>query len=168
MQSKPVQYRSLAFLGHPLYEVGDDGSVWSLHHGKRKPLVLLSADPYLYVRFSEKNKQKVFTVGELVLLAFVGPRPPRHEVCHFPDKDGKNNRLSNLMWGTHSQNMRQVKLQGGRLGLFGEKHPRARLTEKDVRFIRRRPESVIKMAERFKVHRNQIYSVLWKTSWRDV
>lgn len=43
-------------------------------------------------------------VCHLVLEAFVGPRPPKYECCHF-DGDNKNNRLNNLRWDTKSANM---------------------------------------------------------------
>jgi NUMOD4 motif/HNH endonuclease len=42
-------------------------------------------------------------VHRLVLLAFVGPRPPRHETAHW-DGDPANNVLSNLRWATKSEN----------------------------------------------------------------
>lgn len=52
-------------------------------------------------------------VHELVLLAFVGPKPPKHEARHL-DTDGSNNRLSNLVWGTTSDNNKDVTRNGKR------------------------------------------------------
>jgi hypothetical protein len=40
----------------------------------------------------------------LVLTAFVGPRPDGMEGCHGP-AGGYDNRLTNLRWDTHSENM---------------------------------------------------------------
>jgi hypothetical protein len=51
-------------------------------------------------------------VGELVLSAFVGPRPEGLEVCHRND-DQSDNRLSNLYWGTRSQNESDKVRNGG-------------------------------------------------------
>lgn len=42
-------------------------------------------------------------VHRLVLLAFVGPRPPQREVAHW-DGDPANNLLSNLRYATKSEN----------------------------------------------------------------
>ena len=52
-------------------------------------------------------------VHDLVLTAFVGPRPTGQESRHL-DTDGGNNRLSNLRWGTKSQNGRDATRAGKR------------------------------------------------------
>ena len=46
------------------------------------------------------------TVHVLVLLAFIGPCPEGMEGCHYPDTNKANNRLSNLRWDTHAENMK--------------------------------------------------------------
>lgn len=53
----------------------------------------------------------------LVLEAFVGPCPPGMEALHWDD-DVANNRLSNLRWGTRTDNMRDMSRNGrGNAGL---------------------------------------------------
>jgi hypothetical protein len=52
-------------------------------------------------------------VHQLVLEAFIGPRPERHEVLHLnhiPD----DNRLVNLKYGTRSENLRTAYAAGKR------------------------------------------------------
>ena len=44
-------------------------------------------------------------VHELVLSAFVGPRPEGHECLHI-NGNPSDNRLENLRWGTRSENLR--------------------------------------------------------------
>lgn len=51
-------------------------------------------------------------VNVLVLEAFVGPRGPGEESCHFPDASKSNNRLSNLRWGTHAANIAHRDVRG--------------------------------------------------------
>lgn len=51
-------------------------------------------------------------VHALVLLAFVGPAPAKHEVRHL-DGDESNNHLSNLRYGTRSCNGRDKKWHKG-------------------------------------------------------
>ena len=51
-------------------------------------------------------------VHHLVLEAFVGPRPPGMESCHWDD-DPSNNRLENLRWDTMSAN-RHDRVRNGR------------------------------------------------------
>lgn len=62
-------------------------------------------------------------VHELVLETFVGPRPEGHQVRHHPNPDRRNNKLSNLRWGTPAQNV------GNHLGRY--------LTDSDVEEVHR-------------------------------
>ncbi len=56
---------------------------------------------HLFVTLRGRKK----AVHRLVLSAFVGPCPDGMECCH-DDGDPTNNAVSNLYWGTRSQNMR--------------------------------------------------------------
>src|SRR5262249_40388641 len=107
------RYRSLAFMGFPDYEVGDDGSVWSYQRGKRKRMHPSAHRGYLWVKLSDGgfSRPRQYPVHRLVLLAFVGPCPPRMQCRHFPDPDGMNNRLENLQWGTSAENHRDRLVQ---------------------------------------------------------
>lgn len=57
----------------------------------------------MMVGFIVDGKHTVRYVHHLVLEAFVGPRPPGMEACHF-DGNAQNNRLENLRWGTSAEN----------------------------------------------------------------
>lgn len=46
-----------------------------------------------------------YLVHKLVLEAFVGPCPPGMVCRHFPDRNPANNNLTNISWGTPSQNI---------------------------------------------------------------
>lgn len=51
-------------------------------------------------------------VHEIVLKAFVGPKAEGQECRHLND-DSRNNRLENLSWGSHEENM-QDAIRNGR------------------------------------------------------
>jgi hypothetical protein len=63
-------------------------------------------DGYSVVSMRRHGKFKMEFVHLLVLEAFIGPRPEGLQGRHLND-DKSNNRLSNLAWGTPSQNMRE-------------------------------------------------------------
>jgi hypothetical protein len=96
-----------------LYEVSSGGEVRSLERlsirGVRvKPRVMrLQPNPrggHLQVDLhDQEGKRRMAKVHQLVMLAFVGPCPSGHEVLHG-DGIPANNRLSNLSYGTKSQN----------------------------------------------------------------
>lgn len=56
---------------------------------------------YVYVSVNGDVK----LLSHVVLESFVGPKPVGHFACHFPDKNPGNNKLDNLRWATHQQNM---------------------------------------------------------------
>jgi hypothetical protein len=60
-----------------------------------------SAEGYLFVEVRGRRR----AIHQLVLEAFVGPRPPGMEGCHNDDNPA-NNHISNLRWDTHAENMR--------------------------------------------------------------
>lgn len=102
-------------IGHPHYEVSNDGQVRSVDRvimnrlgvRKRRVGVELKATPtwvsrdrlYRRVRIDGKN----LPVAHLVLTAFVGTRPDGHVVRHLND-DSLDDRLENLSWGTRREN----------------------------------------------------------------
>lgn len=95
---------------HPGYEVSSLGRVRSyVSRGpRRNPL---RDEPVMLIPFKLKSgylqvslRGVKHCVHRLVLLAFVGPCPPDHEASHVNGDKG-DNRLSNLRWETHIQNI---------------------------------------------------------------
>ena len=106
-------WRPIFGRGYDGYEVSDHGRVRSYRYGKsgrrRIVPVLRKLVPsvrygYLTVMFFIEKKYVLRNVHQLVLEAFVGPRPTGTETRHVNDRDVTNNLLSNLEWGTHRQN----------------------------------------------------------------
>lgn len=100
----------LAVVGYEgKYEVGKDGSVWSLnynHTGRRKRLVPTPYNKYghLKVDLWKDGKRKTCRVHQLVLNAYL-PKPSSElEVLH-KNSTPSDNRLENLKWDTHEANM---------------------------------------------------------------
>ena len=97
-----------------LYEVSDLGLVRSLIGRGR----VLRPGPqrrgYLTVSLTDRSgKARSRRVHQLVLAAFVGPLPAGMEVLHRNDVPG-DNRLTNLYYGTRSQNVVEAYANGRR------------------------------------------------------
>ena len=99
------------------YEVSDQGRVRSLDrlvkrkNGSLLPIrgVFLTPRPkksgHLSVRLmvaGENDRNRL--IHTLVLEAFDRPARKGEECRHWPDRDPTNNRLTNLQWGTRSEN----------------------------------------------------------------
>lgn len=155
------------------YEVSSDGLVRSLdtagverNTGKkytRKGKILNPVKTrlgYLQARLYANKKGKWFSVHALVLMAFVGPRPEGYEGCHKNGISG-DNRLENLYWGTHLQNMKDRSTHG---------RTRSILTESQVREIvkLKGTASLSKIGAMYGVSGITIHDIFSGRSWRDV
>lgn len=78
-----------------------DGRILQLNMSNGRPMVALSVN----------GKARRTGVGPLVLEAFVGPRPPGMDCCHWDDVP-TNNVLGNLRWATPAANTAD-KLRNG-------------------------------------------------------
>lgn len=188
--NQSVQYKSLAFFDLPAYRVGDDGSVWSCLRWTRKGQDKSSTSRY-YLSSSWKrikpfmagpdlaypcvglrtmdHRIKKISVHRLVLLAFVGPCPEGMEACHN-DGDSTNNSLSNLRWDTPKNNHADKKKHG--TVNLGEENPSAKLTEEQVRMIRRlydlRGVSIYRLAKDFGCSWHNIRNIVTRKIWNHV
>ena len=141
------QYRSLAFLGYPNHMVSNFGHVYHVRGDPSR------GKPYRWCRMKPRELKRIpyqrvglcgrmWLVHRLVLLAFVGPCPPGMETRHL-DRDPRNNRLDNLLWGTPKKNAKDKKRHGtNRKGVAnhknaGEGNGRAVLTNRQAEQIRK-------------------------------
>ena len=120
------------------YEVSDIGRVRSLNYGRTKGLVVvmkqhLDRGGYACINFSSLN----FRVHSLVMEAFVGPRPEKHDVNH---KNGikDDNRLENLEYVTESQNTQHSFDLGLQVAKRGLDHYKCKFTDQQIMEIHRR------------------------------
>lgn len=108
---------------------------------------------YLY----EEGKQSTCTVHSLVMLTFVGPRPEGRE-CNHVDGDKTNNRVENLEWVTHSQNV----LHALHVLKF---HKSRKLTTEQVHRIRASSEGTPGLAVKFRVSPQTIWDIRARRRW---
>jgi hypothetical protein len=137
-----MEWRSI--LGYSGYEVSDEGQVRSFLNRNGTGLV----DTPRLMKLSKATGKKYWRVGLrrmgntvyrlvhiLVLEEFVGERPKGHQACHRDD-DQDNNRLENLKWATHRENVAD-KIANGKQ-VRGSEVWRATLNEEQVRTIKQR------------------------------
>lgn len=168
-----VRFKGIpGFLG---YCFGDDGFVWTCRWKHRiggtvpwrRLKMTLWKGRYYYVTLIGPDGKRKYPVARLILTAFVGPRSSDIEACHFPDRDPKNNRLANLVWGTRAVN-ESHKLIHGTI-LRGETAVAAKLTEAQVFEIRAAVdagERVGEVARRYGVSDCTVSSILRGFTWR--
>lgn len=119
-------------LGMGPYDVSNFGRVRNHFTGKiLKPFVQAG---YPQVSLQAPCGRITRRVHVLVLQAFRGPRPEGLLGRHL-DGNSRNNRLTNLLWGTVAENAQDKVIHGS---AKGERNPRAKLTTAQVQTIRSR------------------------------
>jgi hypothetical protein len=123
------------------------------------------------ILYRGKHSKKCKFIHRLIAEAFLGQRPKGQEVNHI-DANKSNNRLGNLEYVTKVENQQHAIALGlVDYGTFsGEKHYLAKLTESDVREIRklRGKVSQKKLAERYGVAQTGICKIQLGYTWRHV
>ncbi len=116
------------------YDVSDQGNVWSIKN--KKVLKPAPTRGYLTVNLcdgSSPGKRRNVYVHDLVLAAFIGPKPDGYQVDH--GRRGKQcNALTNLEYVTPEENIRRA-IECGLIGR-GMDDKRSKLTEDGVRQLR--------------------------------
>ena len=95
----------------PLYEVSNSGRVRSKKTGRVLAIRRNNKGRWCVRLYNGSGKAGDHQVHRLVLEAFVGPAPEGME-CRHLDGNHENNHLENLVWGTHTENMRDKILHG--------------------------------------------------------
>lgn len=114
------------------YSVDKCGKVFS-HIRKKWLKPIITKDGYHYYSFFDGLKYKKFSAHRLVLITYVR-KPNVNEVGMHIDSNPGNNRLQNLKWGTQKENQKQ-RIDDG-TDVRGAKHPKAKLSNQDVRNIK--------------------------------
>lgn len=110
-------------------------------------------------------------IAHLILNAFVGPCPNGMECCHYDDNK-VNNRLSNLRWDTHSNNLKDRCRNRGRWNENKcEDNPSTSLTNSKVVLVRLLHKFSPKiwtaktLSEVMGIPKRTVYRILARTSW---
>lgn len=128
------------------YAAGEDGSIWSCVKLGGQVRVLtrswrklasspLNGYPNITIRQPDTGKYRPFPVHLMVAEAWHGPCPAGLE-CRHKNDVRTDNRETNLVWGTHSENMLDRGINGDPT-FRGNDHPQAILTETIVLELRR-------------------------------
>ena len=123
---------------------------------------------YEQVYLSVDGNKTQMTVHQLVLTAFVGPRPECMEACHN-DGNRRNNAVENLRWDTTLANVADKRKHGTQL--FGERCTNAKLTCADIVAIRKLSKeglSSIKISLMFPVNSSTVRRIIRGEAWSHV
>lgn len=116
------------------YYVTKKGDVWGGCYNKWLTKAI-DRNGYYSVNLRHNKKKYYKKVCRLVLETYIGECPPEHECCHYDDNK-KNDCLTNLRWGTRSDNVQDAIRNGTHFSdNRGSQSGKATIDETDARFI---------------------------------
>lgn len=116
------------------------------------------------------NKKPVHKSSHtLIALAFFGKRPKGKEVNH-KDSDGTNNKITNLEYVTHSENMLHGYRYGRKIKCKGELHPLSKFKENQIKKIRKLAQTKTQkeIAFLYKVDPSTVSYIISKKTWSHI
>lgn len=119
---------------YPDYDVSCRGRVRSRRSSGERILRQVTVRGYMKVNLHNDAGVKMLSVHRLVLEAFVGPCP-RGLVCRHLNSVRSDNRVENLVWGTHKENANDRERTENHNR--GSGNPRAKLSDSDVAEMRK-------------------------------
>lgn len=150
----------------------EDGRIFSCRSGtmQEKPQ-RLDTKGYLRVNLRDNSfpvKNKQVNVHTAVLLAFVGAKPNGME-CRHLNGNCLDNRLENLCWGTHKENIQDQLRHGTAICLqHGDNHVRSKLHYTDVYAIvelYRRGYLQREIADAFLISQRHVSDIINHKTW---
>lgn len=147
-------------VGWPEYEVSSLGRVRRTGTGTVRK-TQINRGGYEQVHLSRGGRARVFRVHTLVLEAFVQLRPTGQEADHL-DGNRANNILPNLRWQMRYANRAHI----------GSAHGNAKVTERDIRMIRKLYAAgrytQEGLAVQYNLHQTNVSLIVRGLAWRHV
>jgi hypothetical protein len=142
------------------YEVSSLGRVRSLLKGGRILRAAQNARGYLMVAPVVDGANKVMRVHQVVLAAFVGPRPPGMVACHN-NGIASDNAVANLRWDTPAANV-QDRINSGRY------HKNQKLTAEKALAIREDQRGNEQIAKDYGVDGATVRNIKRGVNWKHI
>ena len=155
------------------YEVSDIGEIKRVKSFKKDRAKIQFLKPkievrgYRRIRLSGNSKSHFHFIHRLVIQTFNGNNPKGKEYVNHKNGNTSDNRLENLEWCSHLENMRHA-IRTGLVNNNGEKSPNAILTKTDVLEIRKSKLKQVELAKIYGVGQPHISSIITKKSWKHI
>jgi hypothetical protein len=153
------------------YKISNQGEVYSIR-SKRLIKIHNNMDGYPCINIYDKTSKRKLTyksVHRLVAMAFI-PNPENYSDVNHKDGIKTNNKVNNLEWCTRKYNRNHAIKTGLARFATGEKNTFAKLKEKEVLLIRENKDNLnlTELTEKFKVHRDTIYLIIKRKTWKHI
>ena len=164
-----------------IYAVDESGRIWSyprLIVLKKRGKFLkpgIAKDHYPSVPLTDKNgKPKTQLIHRLIAKAFI-PNPSSLPVVNHKNGIKTDNRIENLEWVTYKENSQHaIKIglfKGRHKDVIGTNNPKAKLTEvqvKEIRRLKKEGMTYSQLSKRFGILGGSIWLILVGRNWKHI
>ena len=158
-----------------LYQINNIGTVISVRNDREiKPFKTIQG--YIRIELNNNGIAKKHNVHRLLATAFI-ENPLKKPYINHKNSIRDDNRIDNLEWCTHKENMQHAaslnRFPGGTKNLFGngESHPLSKLNPEKVLEIRRLSSLKMpqrKIAKEFGVSQKNILCIIKRKTWTHI
>lgn len=152
--------------GFERYKISRNGDVLGIHGRKLKALP--HKGYFCHILMASDGTKKWFNLHRLIAQAFIPNPENKPEVNHI-NGIRSDHRILNLEWCSHAENMRHAVATGLHKNTRrGQSHPKAKLTENDVRLIRFLDKKGVmqkRLCSEFSVSKGVISNIINRASW---
>jgi hypothetical protein len=151
--------------GYPTYRIDKKGNIFSDKIGGYKTHQS-DKDGYSVVTLTSGKMRRTFKIHRLLAIYFI-PNPQDKPLVNHKNGIKNDNRLENLEWCTHKENVQHAYDAGLQEGIKGERNANSKLTKQDVIFIRHwhNKHKLADIAESFNVSKSLICKVVYRKCW---
>lgn len=102
---------------------------------------------------------------QLVAITFLGPQPSPYHIVNHKNGVKNDNRVENLEWVTHEENMNHASYHNLTAHTSGIKNTAAKLSNDDVKEIRESPLPTKIFIHKYNVSKEQINKIRRNEAW---
>lgn len=144
-----------------IYIISDSGRIATIRNPSK------SSEGYPHIHLTKNGKAKLISVHRLIALHFI-PNPLKKRCVNHKNGVKDDNRIENLEWCTHAENMQHAFGIGTQKGMKGRKHPMAKLTEDEVLEIRKSKEPHYMISAMYDISLNYVGQIKRKERWKHI
>lgn len=148
------------------YQVSNLGNIYSLLYN-RLMTPQINKDGYPVISMRKNNRRFGTGIYRLVAIAFI-PNPNNYSEVNHVDGNKLNCCVDNLEWCNHSMNQKHAYDKKLRVSSKGEKNGNSKLTENDVREIKKLKGKMsgLKVCKLYGVENDMIYKIWNGHHWK--
>ena len=142
--------------------VNENGETFTANGRQRNPYIRKDG----YTSLNVKGVKTVVLLHRIIAEVYI-PNPENKPEVNHKDGNKLNNSVDNLEWVTHKENMKHA-YNNELISQKGENSVKSKLTEKDVRFIRKSNLKQRELAKMFNVNQTNISCIKRRKSWSHI